>query len=261
MNAANTSVRPIGRWLVNAGLVVALASAFAMIFSGIGYQFGLWHFRTGFAIMGWAFWFAAGGAIVSLIGLFLAAPRPPKLVATAAIGILVGASTAYIPWTYKQTVASLPYIHDITTDTQNPPAFVAAKNLRKEGDHPVEYDGPEVAAQQQKAYPDLMPLTVAADKDRVMKAAETALKSMKLEITDANAAEGRIEAVATTLLYGFKDDMVVRIAAEGAGTKVDARSKSRVGRSDVGQTRYAAPHPGMLFFVLVFPLRPLRPLR
>lgn len=225
----------VSRRLIGIGLAVALASAFAMVFSGIGYRLGLWHFRTGFAIMGWAFWFAAGSAVVSLAGLFLLVPRPPRLVAAAVAGILVGAATAYIPWTYKQTVASLPFIHDITTDMQNPPAFVAVKGLRKEGDHPVEYDGPEVAALQQKAYPDLMPLTVAADKDKVLKAAETALKSMKLQIVDENAAEGRIEAVDTSLLFGFKDDVVVRVVAEGAGTKIDVRSKSRVGRSDVGQ--------------------------
>lgn len=223
------------RRLIGIGLAVALASAFAMVFSGIGYQLGLWHFRTGFMIMRWAFWFGAGGAVMSLAGLFLLAPRPPKLVAAAVIGILVGAATAYVPWTYKRTVDSLPYIHDITTDTQNPPAFVAVKSLRKEGDHPVEYDGPEVAAQQQKAYPDLAPLVVAADGDKVFKAAEAALRTMKLEIVDASSAEGRIEAVHTSLLYGFRDDVVVRIVAEGAGSKVDVRSKSRVGRSDVGQ--------------------------
>lgn len=227
--------RPVSRRLIWIGFIVALASAFAMVFSGIGYQLGLWHFRTGFAIMGWAFWFAAGAAVVSLVGLFLLVPRPPKLVAAAVAGILVGAATAYIPWSYKQTVASLPFIHDISTDTQNPPAFVAVKGLRKEGDHPVEYDGPEVAAQQEKAYPDLKPLTVAASKDKVLKAAEAALKSMKLDIVEENAAEGRIEAVATTLLYGFKDDVVVRVVAEGTGTRIDVRSKSRVGRSDVGQ--------------------------
>lgn len=223
------------RWLIGIGLGVALASAFAMVFSGIGYQLGLWHFRTGFAIMGWAFWFAGGAAVVSLVGLFLLVPRPPKLVAAAVAGILIGATTAYVPWSYKQTAGSLPFIHDITTDTQNPPAFVAVKGLRKEGDHPVEYDGPEVAAQQEKAYPDLKSLAVSADKDKVLKAAQAALKSMKLEIVDENAAEGRIEAVATTLLYGFKDDVVVRVIAEGNATRVDVRSKSRVGRSDVGQ--------------------------
>lgn len=234
-NLAGVSSRPIGKRLVMAGLVVALASAAAMVFSGIGYQLGLWHFRTGFMILRWAFWFAAAGAVLSLLGLILAAPRPPKILAAAIVAIAVGVTAVYIPWSYKRTVDSLPFIHDITTDVQNPPAFVAVKSMRKEGDHPVEYDGPEVAAEQQKAYPDLVPLTVVADKNTVFKAAEAALQSMKLEIVDANAGEGRIEATHTSLLYGFKDDVVVRVVAEGAGTKVDVRSKSRVGRSDVGQ--------------------------
>jgi uncharacterized protein (DUF1499 family) len=238
MNAdkvAGVSSRPAGRWLVVIGLIVALASAAAMILPGIGYRLELWHFRTGFTIMRWAFWFAAAGAVASLLGLFVTRARPPKLLVAALIGIVIGAVTVYIPWSYKKTVDSLPYIHDITTDVQNPPAFDVVKTLRKEGEHPVEYDGPEVAAQQQKAYPDLMPLTVPAEKDKVFQAAEAAIRAMKLEVVDANAAQGRIEATATSLLFGFKDDMVVRIVSEGAGTKVDVRSKSRVGRSDLGQ--------------------------
>lgn len=238
MNAENVvgvSSRSAGRWLVVTGVVLALASAVAMILPGIGYRLDLWHFRTGFTIMRWAFWFGAAGAVLSLLGLIVTGARPPKLLAAALIGIVVGAVTVYIPWSYKKTVDSLPFIHDITTDAQNPPAFAVVRTLRKEGDHPVEYDGPEVAAQQQKAYPDLMPLTVTADKDKVFKAAEAALRSMKLEVVDANAVEGRIEATDTSLLFGFKDDIVVRIVTEGAGTKVDVRSKSRVGRSDVGQ--------------------------
>jgi uncharacterized protein (DUF1499 family) len=58
---------------------------------------------------------------------------------------------------------------------------------------------------------------------------------MKLKVVDANAAEGRIEATHTSMLYGFTDDVVVRVVADGTGSKVDVRSKSRVGRSDLGQ--------------------------
>jgi uncharacterized protein (DUF1499 family) len=57
---------------------------------------------------------------------------------------------------------------------------------------------------------------------------------MGLEIVDANPSEGRIEAVDTSLLYGFKDDVVVRIQDAGDSTRVDVRSMSRVGRSDLG---------------------------
>jgi uncharacterized protein (DUF1499 family) len=52
---------------------------------------------------------------------------------------------------------------------------------------------------------------------------------------DAAAPPGRIEATDTSFFYGFKDDLVVRIAETPDGTRVDVRSKSRVGRSDLGQ--------------------------
>ena len=57
---------------------------------------------------------------------------------------------------------------------------------------------------------------------------------MGLELVEADAAQGRIEATATSLLFGFKDDVVVRIAGDAGVTKVDVRSKSRVGRNDFG---------------------------
>ena len=238
MNAQQTSggtTNSIGRLLAISGLIVAVASAAAMVFGGIGYRLELWHFRTGFTIMRWAFWFALAGALLSLLGLVVTRARPAKILVTALIGIVVGGIAVYVPWSWKQTLDAHPYIHDITTDLNNPPQFVAAKALRKEGDHTVEYDGPEVAEKQRQAYPDIVTLVVAADKDKVFAAAEAALRAMKLKVVDMNAAEGRIEATHTSMLYGFTDDVVVRVVADGAGSKVDVRSKSRVGRSDVGQ--------------------------
>lgn len=236
MNTQQTSgMAGLGGRLALIGMVVALGSAAAMALSGFGYRLDLWHFRTGFAIIRWSFWIGAGAGVVALAGLILSRGRPPKVLAAALVGVVVGAAVAYIPWSWKQTLDALPYIHDISTDVQNPPAFVAVKKLRKEGDHPVEYDGPEVAEQQRKAYPDITTLIMVADKDKVFAAAEQAIRAMKLEIVEANAAEGRIEATHTSLFYGFKDDMVVRIVADGIGSRVDVRSKSRVGRSDLGQ--------------------------
>ena len=57
---------------------------------------------------------------------------------------------------------------------------------------------------------------------------------MGWRIVDGNPAEGRIEATATTRWFGFKDDIVIRISAAGGGSRIDVRSKSRVGRSDLG---------------------------
>jgi uncharacterized protein (DUF1499 family) len=55
-----------------------------------------------------------------------------------------------------------------------------------------------------------------------------------LTIVTDDASTGRIEAVATSRLYGFKDDVVARVRAKDAGTQVDFRSVSRVGMSDLG---------------------------
>ena len=238
MNTQRTSgasAQAIGKWLAVIGLVLAVACAAGAVFSGIGYRLDLWHFRTGFMIIRWAFFGALAAVLLSLVGLIAAGGRPRQVLVAGLLGLVIGAVTAYIPWTWKQTLDSYPYIHDITTDVNNPPKFVAVVKLRKEGDHSVEYDGPQVAEQQKQAYPDIMTLIIASDRDKVFAAAEAALRAMKLKVVDVNAAEGRIEATQTSMLYGFTDDVVVRIVADGAGSKVDVRSKSRVGRSDLGQ--------------------------
>ncbi|HWQ40241.1 MAG TPA: DUF1499 domain-containing protein [Burkholderiales bacterium] len=238
MNAeAGTAKVPSRRsqWLLIGGFAVAVICAGAMIFSGIGYRLGLWHFRTGFAIIRWTFWGAAAAVVLIAAGLLIPAARSRAAMVLGAIGLVVAALALYVPWSWKRTLDSVPYIHDITTDLGNPPAFVAVKNVRKEGDHPVEYDGPEVAEQQRKAYPDLAPLVVSHPPEKVFEAAKAVIVKMGMELVDASPQEMRIEATDTSLLYGFKDDVVVRITTNSDGTQVDVRSKSRVGRSDLGQ--------------------------
>ena len=56
-----------------------------------------------------------------------------------------------------------------------------------------------------------------------------------MNVVDAEPIQGRIEATDTSLLFGFEDDLVVRLVQQADGTvRVDVRSKSRVGRSDFG---------------------------
>jgi uncharacterized protein (DUF1499 family) len=57
---------------------------------------------------------------------------------------------------------------------------------------------------------------------------------MDWQIVSADTAAGRLEATATTRWFGFKDDVVVRIRPDATGSRVDVRSVSRVGKSDVG---------------------------
>jgi uncharacterized protein (DUF1499 family) len=222
--------------LTKTGFVVAMACAVTALGAGLGYRYGLWHFRTGIATLGYVFWVAACTGIVTLIALVLAFVRKAgnTAIVLGALGVVVASITAYVPFHLRQTADSVPRIHDITTDLANPPAFVKATALRAKDDHPVAYEGPKVGELQKGAYPDIAPLTLAVPAPKAFEAATTALTDLGLEISDIDPAQGRIEAVATSMLFGFKDDVVVRVAAAGDGARVDIRSMSRVGRSDFG---------------------------
>jgi uncharacterized protein (DUF1499 family) len=134
-----------------------------------------------------------------------------------------------------RTARTVPPIHDITTDTADPPRFVAVVPLRKDALNPIEYGGPEIAAQQQRAYPDLHPVTLPDPPARAFEHALAAARAQGWEIVEAAPAEGRIEATDTTRWFGFKDDVVVRVRMAENGSRLDVRSLSRVGRSDLGK--------------------------
>lgn len=232
----DTSMSKLANVLAALGLIVAAGCALAALGAGLGHRFGWWDYRTGLATLAVVFWVAAGSVVVCIVGVVLAAPRPHARIALVMgiVGLVIGAVTAWIPLNLRMTANALPAIHDITTDVADPPRFVRIAALRKAGDHPVTYDGPDAAGKQQEAYPDIAPLVLKAQPDMVFAAAQVVLAAMGLEIDEADATQGRIEATATSLLFGFKDDVVVRIAGDAGTTKVDVRSKSRVGRNDFG---------------------------
>ncbi|MEM9234151.1 MAG: DUF1499 domain-containing protein [Pseudomonadota bacterium] len=151
-----------------------------------------------------------------------------------ALGV-ISLAMALGPIQMFQTARSegVPPIHDITTDVQDPPAFIATAAMRTEGMNPPEYDT-EQTAQQLEAYPDLVPIQVKASPAEAYKASLMAMKAIGIMIMEADEEAGRVEGTATTRWFGFKDDVVVRVrpAAEG-GSIIDIRSKSRIGRSDI----------------------------
>jgi uncharacterized protein (DUF1499 family) len=106
--------------------------------------------------------------------------------------------------------------------------------LRKNAYNKPEYGGPDVAAQQTKAYPDIKTLALDMATDKAFSKALDIAKNMSWEIVAAEPKEGRIEATATTFWMGYKDDIVIRIKAYDKMSNVDIRSESRVGKSDFG---------------------------
>lgn len=223
----------IGIWTALIGIVLAALS-------GLGARAG---FLSPFQSMG-AY---ALGSLLLLVALV-----------TAGLGLLRSrgtAGTASTPATWLALIAGLavtannglvmgqaggaPGIHDVTTDTSNPPAFVAVLPLRQvDAQNPPDYagpgSGPEAAAAQKQAFPDIQPLFFNQPANIVFAAARDVVAEKGWTLVDANEADGRIEATAETGWVRFKDDVVIRIQPGRDQTRVDVRSKSRVGRGDMG---------------------------
>jgi uncharacterized protein (DUF1499 family) len=219
-----------------AGFALSAMAVSAAMGAGIGSRLEWWHFRTGFAILKWAAYAGVAGAALSLAGAVLARPGSGRRGFAAAVaGVLLGALAFGVPWNWSRTAKQVPRIHDISTDTENPPIFVAVLALRKNAPNPSEYGGPEIAAKQRAAYPDMRPIEVGIAPGKAYDLALDAGRRMGWRIVDGNREGGRIEATATTRWFGFKDDVVIRIVpTAGRGSRLDIRSVSRVGISDAG---------------------------
>jgi uncharacterized protein (DUF1499 family) len=151
----------------------------------------------------------------------------------AALALVIALAPLILPTFYglRALAGGALLIHDITTDTDDPPAYVALYRAhRKEAD----YGGARLAAAQQRAYPDIGPLRLCAPPHEAFALALRATEAMGWDIAAASEEEGRIEATDTTRIYRFTDDIVIRIRAEGEGARIDIRSASRHGGGDLG---------------------------
>jgi uncharacterized protein (DUF1499 family) len=221
--------------VARSGFFIALMAGLATLLSGPGTSFGLWNFRTGLLVLRWAAYIGTVAAALSLIGLIASL----RIVIVrgflwALLGVVIGVFLAGLALHWKKVSESVPRIHDITTDTKNPPQFFTILRLLKGGENSPVYGGEEVAAQQRKAYPDIIPLFLPVSPDQAFDRALAVARRLGWQIIDADKA-GRIEAVATTFWFGFKDDIVIRLRQQSAGCRVDIRSESRVGVSDLGK--------------------------
>lgn len=221
--------------MIIALLALAIAALALLLLGAAGpaYRLGV-ELQAAFALLRWSAYVGAAGAIVGVAALVMAWMRRKRVAGTVALVALVAALTAVgIPYAWQRRAQSVPPIHDISTDLENPPAFQAVVPLR--ADAPNTLDRPPMLAQQQRdGYPDLAPLTLPLPRDRVFNRALDTAEDMGWEIVRTDAAAGLIEATDTTTWFGFKDDVAVRVTAWGSGTRVDVRSVSRVGRSDAG---------------------------
>lgn len=221
------SRRPV---LPLAGLVFGLGSIGAVLLAGIGYRQGWWHFLKGLQIAEWAVYAAGLGLVLSLAGAIRSRPSQPVRrsgFVTGLLGVLLALPVLGMALQWEYATRTYPAINDISTDTEDPPVFWDMPN-------PTEYPGAQFAALQRTGYPDIAPLLVKQAPDAVFALALALVNERGWTVVASDVAEGRIEAVATSRLFGFADEVAIRITPEGRGARVDMRSRSRLGKIDRG---------------------------
>jgi uncharacterized protein (DUF1499 family) len=215
-------------------LALALACLMLELLAGPAYRLDWLALKPALQTLRWAATAAAALFVLSLLlrvllGQRLAAAGRWYGIAACLVALLAFAPPAYL-W---MQVNRLPHIHDVSTDTQDAPSFVALLEQRKHAPNGLDYT-PAVAAQQQQGYPDIAPLLLKLPPNQAFAKAEQVAHDMGWEVQLVDPVTLRIEATATTLLFGFKDDVVIRIRPDGDGSRIDLRSVSRVGGSDFG---------------------------
>jgi uncharacterized protein (DUF1499 family) len=216
-------------------LALAIGCAAAALIAGPGYRFDAWSLGVGFDVLRWAAYGAAAAALIACAGALLAWRGGRRgRVAQGVAALAIALATFGVPAFMLERAKASPAIHDVSTDTDDPPRFVAVLAARAGASNPAEYGGASVASQQHRAYPHIAPLDVDVAPDVAFGRALAAARDMDWTIVAAVADEGRIEATDTTPFFGFKDDVVVRVRARGAGSRIDVRSLSRIGTGDLG---------------------------
>ena len=226
-NAHSTGPVRTTRWAGRAGMGAGLAALLGTWGTGLD----LWPFTIGFLFLGVAI-------ILSLIaivfGVYALIKGRGSSVPRGGLWLGLFAAVAVFGWlgSWISAGSSAPMIHDVTTDTANPPAFTKL-SLRK--DNLVGLKSVDEWRQiHAGAYSDIKPLTLAEDPATVIAKAEALVKARGWDV--ALVAADRVEATDTVSAFRFKDDVVITAVpgAEGKGSIVNIRSVSRVGQGDLG---------------------------
>ena len=211
--------------------ITAAVGLLAVLFSPLGYRLGL--------PLGVAFLCLIAGLVALSVALVLALVTLIKGSGFGGSGtvLVVLISLTVLSVTVWNIVGSgrTPAIHDITTDFNDPPQFLAVIPLRGTGENSVEYAGPQLATIQARAYPDIKTTTVPYGFDMAVKRVLSVVGEMGWEIVFVDPENGHVEATDTTFWFGFKDDIVIRVRRlNNTHCLIDLRSGSRVGVGDLG---------------------------
>lgn len=223
------------RWWSRSFQIGAIIAVVLLFVGPLGTKFGIWPFGLGLMLMMGAAVLAAIGLIGGLWGYLIA--RNKGLAADkplCGIAAVISAVILAVLGVQASAATSVPAIHNISTDINDPPVFSAVTALRGEGTNPLDYDAAVLGPLQREAYPNVKTLNTPLDRAAALNRAVEVLTDMGLEIVAAELDGRMVEATFTSFWFGFKDDVAVRIRPANGGSQIDVRSVSRVGQSDLG---------------------------
>jgi uncharacterized protein (DUF1499 family) len=228
------------QWWVYLLLISSVLILVLLPSAALGYKFDVLNLQRSFALLSVVVF---GGALILVLGavtVFISRRKGRKDEMRLSIVALIIVVLPLGVMVYQILKAGgVPPIHDITTDTDNPPVFAEAISLRGERSNTLEYgteDLPaeELAALQRDAYPHIQTVKSTLAPELVFDRMIEIVDSNNHELINKDRQNGLIEAVSTSFWFGFKDDLVIRIQASDNGSIMDIRSVSRVGQSDLG---------------------------
>ncbi|HEY2068996.1 MAG TPA: DUF1499 domain-containing protein [Rhizomicrobium sp.] len=235
------------------GVVARLScAAFAVslligLIASFGTRLGFWDYRFGlYVLFPWCLYVGIVGAALGAVwavGAFFGDSGSGA--GYGAAGLIGCIAVIAMPLYTLAMSAELPPIHDITTDTEHAPEFVALLNQRPGAENPPDYRGTtlvwfkgkhmQVGALQHKYYEDVHATAILTPPESLFRKATRAANSMGWTIVAIAPDEGRIEATDTSFFFGFTDDIVIRVKPAGMGARLDIRSESRIGEKDWGR--------------------------
>jgi uncharacterized protein (DUF1499 family) len=226
---------PVSHRLARLAFFLACLAAMTVAACGPAHRYLGVDLDLALIVFRYGFYAAAAAVALALTTIVPARPGDRRRGFVAAVlALAIGIAAAWSPAQWLLQARTAPHLNDITTDPANVPAMVVTRQMRQGALNPPTYPA-DNAALQRAAYPDIAPIVLAVPPAEVFRRVDRIAMAMGWEIVARAPADGRIEAVDTSPWFGLQDDIVVRIRPEGAsGSRIDIRSKSRIGDSDFG---------------------------
>ena len=211
------------------GILSTLLGVLSLVLLAVsirGFREGGWPWPQAYDLAGWAVWAALGGVIMALSGLVVWLRLRTGGAGAVLLGLILSLPVAGLGAAFEIAARTTPPINDISTDTEDPPVFWFTATP---SDYPAQNAGP-----QRDAYPNVHPLDLPLAVDDAFTAALALVEERGWEVLSDDPAEGQIEAIARSRLFGFEDEVAIRVTETNAGARIDMRSRSRLGQIDRG---------------------------